>query len=245
MCLFKSCSFCPGETVKDLHRAFSDQLGTTLLEIKNNTQDHQIRTCLSELVDAGDASALEKHYHRNCLRYAQRSFSAECESASVKQVSRSACDEELVLAVQNTPADDSASLNMAELNDTYVMILKRYSVQITESRNYRKYLKQLLSEQLPNLQFVKSLRKSEPDKVVLPAAVSKAVDVLSGQMDSKDTIKHLETMARMLRGEIMQQQKWSFAGSFEDFPNPLLLQFFLTHSMFWECEITKSTKWLT
>ena len=191
-----------------------------MLEIKNNTQDDQIRTCLSELVDAGDASALEKHYHRNCLRYAQRSFSAERESASVKQVSRSACDEELVLAVQNTLADNSASLNMAELNDTYVMILKRCSVQITESRNYRKYLKQLLSERLPNLQFVKSLRKSEPGKVVLPAAVSKAVDVLSGQMDSKDTIKHLETMARMLRGEIMQQQKWSFTGSFEDFPNP-------------------------
>ena len=232
VCLFKSCSFCPGETVKDLHRAFSDQLGTTLLEIKNNTQDDQIRTCLSELVDARDASALEKHYHRNCLRYAQRSFSAERESASVKQVSRSACDEELVLAVQNTLADDSASLNLAELNDTYVMILKRYSVQITESRNYRKYLKQLLSERLPNLQFVKSLRKSEPDKVVLPAAVSKAVDVLSGQMDSKDTIKHLETMARMLRGEIMQQQKWSFTGSFEDFPNPPLLQFFLTHLLF-------------
>ena len=76
VCLFKSCSFCPGETVKDLHRAFSDQLGTTLLEIKNNTQDDQIRTCVSELVDTGDASALEKHYHRNCLRYAQRSFSA-------------------------------------------------------------------------------------------------------------------------------------------------------------------------
>lgn len=51
-------------------------------------------------------------------------------------------------------------------------------------------------------------------------------------MDSKNTIKHLETMARMLRGEIMQQQKWSFTGSFEDFPNPPLLQFFLTHLLF-------------
>jgi len=34
VCLFKSCSFFPGETVKDLHRAFSDQLRKTLLEIK-------------------------------------------------------------------------------------------------------------------------------------------------------------------------------------------------------------------
>ena len=30
----------------------------------------------------------------------------------------------------------------------------------------------------------------------------------------------------------MQQQKWSFTGSFEDFPNPPLLQFFLTHLLF-------------
>jgi len=109
---------------------------------------------------------------------------------------------------------------------------KRYSMEITKSGNYRKYLKQLLSERLPNLQFVKSLRKSEPDKVVLPAAVSKAIDVLSAQMDSRDTIKHLETMARMLRGEIMQQQKWAFTGSFEDFPNLPLIQFFLTHLLF-------------
>ena len=232
VCLFNSCSFCPGETVKDLHRVFSDQVGTTLLEIKNNTQDDQVRTCVSELVDAGDASALEKHYHRNCLRYAQRTFGAYCESASVKQVVRSACDVELVLAVQNTLVDDSASLNMAEVNDTYLAILKRYSMEITESGNYRKYLKQLLSERLPNLQFVKSLRKNEPDKVVLPEAVSKAVNVLSAQMDSKDTIEQLQTMARVLRREIMQHRNWSFTGSFEDFSNPPLLQFFLTHLLF-------------
>ena len=194
-------------------------MGTLLLEIKNNTQDDQVRTSVSEFADAGDASALEKHYHRNCFRYAQRTFSADCENASVKQVVRSACNEELVLAVQNTLEDDGASLNMAEVNDTYVTILKRYSMEITESGNCRKYLKQLLSERLPNQQFVKSLRKSELDKVVLPAAVSKAVDILSAQMDGKDTIKHLETMARMLRGEIMLQQKWSFTGSFDDFPN--------------------------
>ena len=166
------------------------------------------------------------------MRYAQRTFSADCEIASVKQVVRLACDEELVLAIQNTLTDDSTNLTVAEVNDTYVAILKRYSMVITESGNYRKYLKHLLSERLPNLQFVKSLLKNEPDKVVLPAAVSKAIDVLSSQMDSKDTIEHLETMAQMLRREIIQHRKWSFTGNFEDFSNPPLLQFFLTHLLF-------------
>ena len=130
--LFKSCCFCSGKTVNDLRRVFADQVGTTLLEIKTNTRDDQVRTCVSEIVDARDASALEKHCHRNWMRYAQRTFSPDHESASVKQVVRSACDEELVLAVQNALADDSASLNMAEVNDTLVTILKRYSMEITE-----------------------------------------------------------------------------------------------------------------
>ena len=52
------------------------------------------------------------------MRCAHRTLSPDHESASVKQVVRSACDEELVLAVQNALADDSASLNMAEVNDT-------------------------------------------------------------------------------------------------------------------------------
>ena len=85
------------------------------------------------------------------------------------------------------------------------MILKRYSKEKTEYRSCQKYL-----ERLPNLQFVKSLQKSEPAKVVLPAVVSKAVNVLSAQMDSKDSIKHLKTMARMLLGEILQQQTRCF-----------------------------------
>ena len=33
-----------------------------------------MRTCVSQLEGAGDASALEKYYHRTCLRSAQRTF---------------------------------------------------------------------------------------------------------------------------------------------------------------------------
>ena len=48
-------------------------------------------------------------------------------------------------------------------------------------------------------------------------------------MDSGDTIKHLETVARMLRGDILQQQKWSLTGSFEVFRIHPYSSFFLTH----------------
>lgn len=51
---------------------FSDRMGENFLEIKAKTQDDCVRTCVSELEGAGDASALEKYYHRKCLRSAQR-----------------------------------------------------------------------------------------------------------------------------------------------------------------------------
>ena len=75
VCVFSSCSFCPNDTAESLHRAFSDGIGERLLEIKLKTQDDQVRTCVvSELEGAGDASDVEKYYHRICLLSAQRTF---------------------------------------------------------------------------------------------------------------------------------------------------------------------------
>ena len=49
VCVFSSCSFCPNETVGSLHRAFSDGIGESLIEIKLKPQDDHVRTCVSEL----------------------------------------------------------------------------------------------------------------------------------------------------------------------------------------------------
>ena len=61
VCVFSSCSFCPNDTAWSLHRAFSDGIGKSLIEIKLNTQDDHVRTCVSDLEGDGDASALEKY----------------------------------------------------------------------------------------------------------------------------------------------------------------------------------------
>ena len=165
VCVFSSCSFCPNDTAESLHRTFSDGIGESLIEIKLKTQDDQVRTCVSELEGAGDASALEKYYHRTCLRSAQRTFTPVFHSNV--QVIRTVCDEQLLLSIQNT-LSDGVTLNMGEVNDVYLLILKRYHVEVDETTNYRKHLKQLNTEYLPNVQFVKSFRKNEPDNIVLP-----------------------------------------------------------------------------
>ena len=77
--VFSSCSFCPNDIAGSLHRAFSGGIGESLIEIKLKTQEDHLS--VSEIEDAGDASALEKHYHRTCLRSAQRTFTPACHIA--------------------------------------------------------------------------------------------------------------------------------------------------------------------
>lgn len=235
VCLFSTCSFCPNDNKVPLHRVFSDKMGEQLLHIQLNSNDDNIRTCVSELGDSGDASALEKYYHRKCLRSAQRTCDAVAYSSV--QLIRSACDEELLQSVENTLTDVDASLNISEVNDAYLSILKRYQVKINDTENYRKHLKKLISDRHPLVQFIKPLRKNE--KIVLPTTVSKAIDlqsalldVQSALLDDDETIGSMKKMAAILRQEMVQYRQWSFIGKFDDFENPPLLQFFLTHLLF-------------
>ena len=109
---------------------------------------------------------------------------------------------------------------MGEVNDSYLLILKRYHVEVDETTHYRKHLKQLNTEYLPNAQFVKSFRKNEPDNIVLTKTVSKAMKIRSTLLNNGEIIWQLLNMADMLREEMMQHRNWSFNGSFEDFENP-------------------------
>ena len=142
------------------------------------------------------------------------------------------CDEELLISIQNTLTGDDVTLSMAEVNEEYVSLLKWHQVCLTESANYKKHLKTLIAERLPNVQFVKSVRRNEPESIVLPTAVSKAMEIRSSMLDNEGTISQLRSTSQMLRNELMNHRDWSFNGNFEDFQNPPLLQFFLTHLLF-------------
>ncbi|KAG0719847.1 hypothetical protein GWK47_049648 [Chionoecetes opilio] len=230
VCLFSNCDFCPKNDSEPLHRVLTDSMGKTLLQIKQKTPDDHVRVSVADLEEPGDASALEKHYHRTCLLSAQR-ISTRTDHSNVLLI-RSVCDAQLVLAIQNTLSDEDVTLSMAEVNDAYLSILKRYRVDVNESENYRKYLKRLISERLPEVKFVTSLRRNEPDRLVLSTAVTMAMDYRSSMMNDDEIVGHLKNVANLLREEMLQQRSWSFTGSFSNFENPSLLQFFMSHLLF-------------
>ena len=140
---------------------------------------------------SGPLCATFPYYHRTCLRSAQRTFTPVFHSNV--QVIRNVCDERLHLPIQTT-LSDGVTLNMCEVNDAYLLILKRYHLEVDETTNYRKHLKQLNTEYLPNGQFVQLFRKNEPDNIVLPETVSKAMEIPSTLLNNAEIIEQLKNV---------------------------------------------------
>ena len=220
VCIFSLCEFCKRKTTDKLHLIQSDNVGEKLLSIKKLTKDDHVRTSVSDLYEVGDASAKEKYYHDHCMLYAQRTCTFRV--GNQQKLLTAICDEELLVYVQNTLIDGS-SLNMAQVNDAYEDIVRQYHGDI-EPKNWRKYLKTLISDNLPHVQFVKSKQLNMPAKLVISETVTEAIELLS--IDSTDGI--LKNVATMLREEIMdpKYRNWSFKGRFDDFNYPPIMQFF-------------------
>ena len=109
-------------------------------------------------------------------------------------------------------------MNMGEVNDGYLLILKRYHVEVDETTNYRKHLKQLnTSSECPVRQIVSQKRTKQHSP---PKTVSKAMEIRSTLLNNGEIIGQLKNMADILREEMVQHRNWSFNGSFEDFENP-------------------------
>lgn len=194
---------------------------------------------MSDLEQVGDAAALEKYYHRNCLQYAKRTCS-QVQLDDTKVIRTLLCDEEFLLIVQNTLTDGSVSLSMADLNDEYMSVLKRYSIDISSTGNYRKPLKGLITDRLPNVRFVPSVRRIEPDKIVLNTAESKAIEYHATMLDNSEVVGQLKSVASLWHDEILKYQNWTFEGTFDDFEHPPLLQYFLCRILFGKHASTKS-----
>ena len=227
-CMFSACDFYPHPSNAELHRVYTDPMGETLIRIKMATLIDSVRVCVSDLEKKGDAAALEKYYHRQCLRNAQRSCEAKDEAESDK-LTRSICDELLVLSVNSSLFVEDTVLSMRNINDEYLSILEDYGMNNMYSVDHKKHLKDLLKNRIPAIQFVKSLRKNESETVSLEFHVIQAMDFASSHTTSVETMANL---AKILREEALNYRHWELETDFNNFKCPPMLQFFLNQLLF-------------
>ena len=227
-CMFSSCDFCPPASNEGIHKIETDNVGAQLLYVKNNTKVDAVRVCVADLVDPGDASSIERHYHRPCLEYAKRSCNSK-DNGDAKTITRSICDELLVLSVKSSLFDEDTVLSMKDINDEYISILKDYGLRGEYSNDQRKHIKEVLTRDIPGVSFVKSLRRNESETVSLDRHVSEAMEFALSHSTSIET---MSTVAKVLREEALEFRDWKFETDLNDFQCPPKLLFFLNQLLF-------------
>lgn len=221
ICVFSPCSY---EGKEDLHQVTTDNRGKTLLEIKERTRDDRIRTCLSSLHEPGDASAQEKWYHSSCLQDAVRGLPDEDESKRNFEIRHQISDAQIIMFVEDY-ISTHGSVSLTEINNEYAKILHDHKIE--KALNQKKYLKALIKDQIPNIEFVQPPRRNESEKVVMSKLVREAIDFTIMQ-DASATIDSALKLSRALRSELLaHREEWKFTGKLNDFNNPPILQFLL------------------
>ena len=197
VCVFRMCGFkvCNDD---DVHQVFSPNVGESLMHIRDNTSNDRVRSALSDLIDLGDAAAKEKHYHRHCLEYAKRTCAETYQDET--RMLRTLCDQQLVACIQNSLQSREDNLTICEINTEYVSILEKCHINLCGSRNYKKHIKKLILENMPEANVIAS---------VLKEGVSQGIDKLE-KSKSTGSVGDLERAALVLRKEIMSQCKWKF-----------------------------------
>ena len=77
--------------------------------------------------------------------------------------------------------------------------------------------------------FFKSKNPSKPDQLISDSTTSETLDT-SIKKCTADNIDQIWKVAKIIRSELLQREKWRFTGSFDDFTLPLLLA---TWSGYW------------
>ena len=129
-------------------------------------------------------------------------------------------------------------LNMNEIHEMYVNLLKANKFPVPDNPRYKVYLKQLMLDNIPNIHFSRPPDKTKPEQV-LPTKLKDHMisSAITGE-DLKEDLKVLLRAAKILRKDIATSSTWKFKGSFTDYKTPPLLKTFCKHAF----QGTKSMK---
>ena len=88
--------------------------------------------------------------------------------------------------------------------------------------SYKKYLKNLIEENIEHVSFVKSPRVNEPDRLCSNDAEGHAINVALKNCEAEN-FDDIFGVAKMVRKELEKMERWKFSGQFEDFKEPVHL----------------------
>ena len=116
---------------------------------------------------------------------------------------------------------------MNKINDVYKkMLAENGENPDNTSWNYKKQLKEIVEENLPEICFVPSNQKNKPEKLTTKLTQAEAVKLYEEELSDELDGRLLSKLAKKIRNEVLNQS-WKFEGDFSKYRMSLLLLTFM------------------
>ena len=143
-------------------------------------------------------------------------------------IGKAICDIEIVNIVQSPIRENGGNFPQVDMNsiqETYKSLLLKNGVTFNPERVYKKHIKNLLLESLPDVEFAK--RGPKPEIVFSTKTKEKFMAQCHDAADINDEVELLYKASQIIRKEISEMDDWKFKGTFNDFTTPVKIhQFF-------------------
>ena len=188
-----------------------------MFEVAKKIDDKSFFVRLNTLCNAADAVANDVQYDQRFWLYAQ---------CNAKKTNNTHCDTDIieiddtsrVISDFELDKKENTDLNMNNINTNINLLQDNNYADINP--NYKRYLKQLILENTPYVEFIKPRRKNESEKLCSTKERNNIDTVLE---NAKDNMSNIFETARSIRKNIIKARPWIFNGSLESFSVPELL----------------------
>ena len=207
----EACIICQKRGGK-LYKVAFTKTGQRMLEVAKKLEDQSFFLRLNTIPNASDAIANDVQYHLTCWVLAQRrTTSSFTDIQDIDTLDRVLADIEIVNMVQNILTESpDAMLDMKSLSQTYNNMIDQ-----SPPENHKRYIKQLLQENVPEVVFVRPPARNQAERVYSSQSQSSAIE--KAFKNSWDSYTNIFEAARIVRKDVLQAEKWQFTGTFDGF----------------------------
>ena len=200
------CIICQKDNGK-LHKVSYLATGEKMVLVAGKLEDKSFLLRLNTIPNCNDAVANDVRYHQICWVYAQREAESfekaqHEEGGHAEDIEKLLAEIELINVVK-ADLESGAVLDMNEINSAY----NRFLGNTDHQTNYKRDLKNLITNNIPEVAYTKPQQKNKPEKVSL----TKKKEEAANDFFSYDSLNMLFQASIVLRKELLKtDKKWIY-----------------------------------
>ena len=213
------CVFCQDDTGSKLHDVSYKNMGTQIKTIGLETINEGLRVRLSNVACSSDplqSVADDMKYHLPCLVNAKRDVdqSKQPQSATVN-FGQLLSDRQLLEIVETELNDSRLSskdvvMNMNDIHQMCIELLDENELPVPDNPRYKLYMKQLILDNIPDVQFSRHPDKTKPEQILSTRSKDRLIASGVSADVLKEDLKVLLRAAKILRRDIATSSSWQF-----------------------------------